>query len=114
MKRREFPAKVRAAAFERADGRCESCGAKLMTSAFHYDHRIPDAMGGEPVLENCEVLCKTCHFSKTAGTDAPRIAKTRRQHRKHIGAKRSSRPLPGSRASGWRHRLDGTWERRET
>jgi 5-methylcytosine-specific restriction enzyme A len=44
----------------------------------------------------------------------PRIAKAKRQQRAHLGAKaRKSRPIPGSRASGLRKRMDGTVERRE-
>lgn len=116
MSRREFPAKVKAAAFERANGCCENskCGVRLSVGKFHYDHVIPDALGGEPTLENCAVLCHPCHLVKTAGEDVPRIAKTKRIRNNHIGAKVPSRnPLPGSRASGWKRRMDGTVVRRE-
>lgn len=113
MKRREFPAKVKMAAFERADGRCEGCSAKLVPGKYQYDHAIPDATGGEPTLSNCVVLCSNCHGSKTATMDAPRIAKTRRQSQKHVGARPKPRQtIPGSRASGWKHKINGQWERR--
>lgn len=109
--RREFPAKVKVAAYERSQGCCKGCGAVLHVGRFHYDHDIPDALGGEPVLSNCVVLCAPCHSAKTTGADVPRIAKTRRQRAAHIGAKTSKRPLPGSRASGIRKRMDGTVEK---
>ena len=105
MKRREFPAKVKAAAFERAAGRCEDCTAKLHAGKFHYDHRIPDAQGGEPVLENCDVLCTACHGVKTVTRDVPIITKTRHQHIKAIGAKaRSRNPL---RNEKWKRKVSG-------
>lgn len=114
MTRREFPAKVKAAAFERANGKCEGCGNKLFPGKFRYDHDLPDWLGGEPTLENCRVKCTGCDAPKTAA-DQTRIAKTKRQHLKHIGAaKPSSRPMPGSRASGLSKGFNGKVVRRPT
>lgn len=110
--RREFPTKVKVAAFKRADGHCESCGAKLYPGKTHYDHVIPDALGGEPVIENCEVLCTNCHGAKTAVQDIPRIAKAKRGEAKHLGARQSRNPMPGSRASRWKRKMDGSVVRR--
>lgn|SRR5574341_116480 len=109
--RAEFPAKVRAAAFLRADGKCEICHAKIVGRA-EYDHIIPDGLGGTPDLDNCQVTCSKCHRLKTSSEDVPRIAKAKRQQRSHIGAK-AKRPFPGSKASSWKKRMDGTTERRE-
>lgn len=106
MSRREFPAKVMVAAFERAKGHCESCGARLTTGKFHYDHVIPDAMGGQPTLENCAVLCTSCHGTKTRTQDVPAIARAKRRHAKHIGAKQPNR-FPGSRDSKFKRKLNG-------
>lgn len=94
MPRREFSAKTKALAFERAGGNCECCTARLTVGKFHYDHVIPDALGGEPVLSNCMVLCTNCHGAKTHKEDVPRIAKAVRTNRKHIGAVRPKRPWP--------------------
>ncbi len=106
MTRREFPAKVKATAFELAGGRCEHCTRKLGPGDVHYDHRTPDANGGEPVLNNCSVLCRSCHGSKTAHRDIPAIAKGKRIRQKHIGARRPSS------FRGWR-KFDGqiVWAR---
>lgn len=112
MTRREFPSKVKAAAFERANGHCEECGAFLMPGRFRYDHVLPDYLGGEPVLENCKVQCVTCDAPKTAA-DQTRIAKTKRQHLAHIGAKaRKGSPMPGSKASGLSKKFSGEVVRR--
>lgn len=112
MSRREFPAKVKAQAFDRAAGKCEGCGTRLCVGKFHYDHDLPDWLGGEPTLDNCRVLCLGCHGEKTAGRDVPIIAHSKRVKLRHIGAKAPSRkPMPGSRASGIRKRMNGRVEK---
>lgn len=99
--RREFSAKVKVLAFKRAEGCCEDCGRKLFSGDIRYDHANPDALGGEPTLENCAVLCKSCHRAKTSEKDIPAIAKSNRIRRRHIGIKK-----PTS-FRGWR-KMDGT------
>jgi 5-methylcytosine-specific restriction protein A len=90
MSRREFSKAVKREAFTRANGVCEGkdCGAKLTLGKYHYDHRIPDALGGEPELWNCEVLCIACHSVKTRTTDVPAIAKTKRIQDRQKGIKK--------------------------
>lgn len=80
MSRREFSKSVMRDAFMRCNGFCEGegCGVKLALGDYHYDHVIPDALGGDPTLDNCQVLCRACHKEKTSRQDIPRIAKTKR------------------------------------
>ena len=100
MSRREFPAKIKVAAFTRAKGRCECCTVEIRPgNGPEYDHRIPDALGGEPTLDNCEVLCRSCHGAKTATRDIPQIAKAKRVEAKHIGARPKAR-MPYRRFDG--------------
>jgi len=107
VKRREFPDKVKGLAFDRANGRCEGCGARLVVGKFAYDHVIADAIGGEPTLENCAVLCVACHGEKTPG-DTTAAAKVKRISRKLVaGIKKPStfrkpRELPGYKYDSWR------------
>ncbi len=108
MMRREFSTKVKAAAFQRSGGACEQCTAKLYVGKFHFDHRIADGLNGEPTLANCVVLCLACHSEKTAKHDVPAIARAKRREARHIGAVRSSRPMPGSRGTKFRKRMDGS------
>ena len=109
MARREFSARVKTQAWERAGGHCQKCTALLYPGRTHYDHVLPDWLGGEPTLDNCEVLCTSCHSEKTATEDVPRIAKTKRQRANHIGARvKSGPPIPGSKRSPWKRRMDGT------
>lgn len=95
--RAEFPAKVRKAAFERADGRCEKCKAKLKAREGEVDHILPCGLGGEPVLANAQVLCRVCHNEKTA-TDVNRMRKADRAKAKESGAKR---PKGGIKSRGF-------------
>jgi 5-methylcytosine-specific restriction protein A len=83
--RREFSKQVKRDAFARAEGYCEGmpyggerCPVKLTLGKYHYDHVIPDGLGGEPILDNCAVLCVACHKDKTTTKDVPAIAKTKR------------------------------------
>ena len=91
----------------RANGHCEGCTRKLMAGDFHYDHDTPDGLGGEPTLENCRVLCRACHATKTTKNDVPRIAKAKRRFRARVGIKRPSR-FACSRDSKWKKKIDGS------
>lgn len=120
MARREFPTRVRIDAFRRADGRCEAtladgsrCTAYLRPGRHHYDHVIPDGLGGEPTLQNCAVICEPCHDEKTRERDVPAIARAKRLEAAHLGAKMPSRnPLPGGRNTPFKRKMDGTIVRR--
>ena len=94
MPRKEFPRKVRAAAILRAGGHCERCKAVLKTGAAEVDHILEDALGGEPVLANAQVLCRPCHKEKTADRIA-KIRKADRQRDKASGAIKKARTLSG-------------------
>lgn len=100
--RKEFSAKTKLAAWQRCGGLCEmpGCGGKLRPGKFTYDHRIPDQMGGEPTLENCQIICHACDKPKTA-KDMGDIAKVKRINRREAGIRK-----PRS-ITGWR-RFNGT------
>lgn len=91
MARKEFPSKVKLAAFRRCqkEGKpyCECCGRQIV-GLCEYDHDIPDGLGGLPTLENCKVLCGACHRIKTHEQDRPIMAKADRQMKAAAGIKR--------------------------
>lgn len=82
--RREFPQKVRRAAFKRCCDsgtkpgipQCENCGNELVAGNIEFEHMKADGLGGEPTLENCGVWCaRPCSSKKTNTEDIPRMAK---------------------------------------
>lgn len=119
MARAEFPKSVKLAALARAmdkDGhiRCERCGARIANgNGPEYHHNIEASIDGPNTLENCIVLCvRPCHKAITAKHSIPQVAKTKRIRDKRAGIKpRKGPPLPGTKASGIRKRMDGSVER---
>lgn len=123
MTRSEFSKSTKREALKRAKGHCEAVGVWYgleygqrcnmpLGKGVEFDHIILDANSHDNSLENCAAVCIHCHEYKTRKHDIPVAAKTRRQQDKHIGIKRKSRPMPGSKASGFKKRMDGTVVRR--
>jgi hypothetical protein len=124
-KRLEFSKKVRIEIFKRAGGsenlRCEGddCGILLRGKPFEVDHTLEcwemeDIEHGlRPPLtaEDGKLLCIPCHQEKTGRKAGERahgkrlVAKAARTETKY------SRPIPGSKRSGLRKRMNGTVER---
>lgn len=112
-RRRNFPPQVMRDAWDRCKDesgvpRCEHCTAQLSDANVHYDERAdgqfdhgnPDALLGEPTLENCQVLCRTCHGRKTK-RDRKDIAKSNHVRDRGRGIKSQNyQPLLGTKASG--------------
>ena len=90
--RTEFPVKVKLQAYERclinSKPHCELCD-KLILGVPQYDHVKPDGLGGRATIENCMVLCGSCHRNKTHGQDRPVMAKADRSFKSKAGIKRS-------------------------
>ena len=111
MSRSEFPASVRKAAYARSNGVCEcGCGQPFTDHPKerpHYDHVLPDFLGGANDLENCEAIRVCCHHVKTYGKDMPQIIKARRgiKDRTNTGARKSK--IAGSKGTGLRKRMNG-------
>jgi 5-methylcytosine-specific restriction protein A len=119
-RRKAIPAAVKRAVLARSEGMCEAEGCDRVGK--EYEHRICVALGGENTEENIWLACRECHREKTSKEDIPRIAKANRQARKTgQQARRAkgktkkipSRPFPGGKSSKWRHKVSGSWERRD-
>jgi 5-methylcytosine-specific restriction protein A len=96
--RREFTKRIKLDRWQHAKGICEGCGVVLNASrGFHYDHVVPDALGGEATFENCNLLCTNCHGAKTGQQDIPAIAKSNRVRNRHLGIARKP-----TKFRGWR------------
>lgn len=92
MPRKEFSRKTRRIIIERANGKCERCGATLKAKEGEVDHILPDALGGEPTVANGRLLCRVCHTEKT-NDDVKRIRKADRSRDKASGAMKSKAPM---------------------
>ncbi len=91
--RLEFSRKVRKEIIDRANGKCEACGAALKVGEGEVDHILPDALQGKPVAANGRWICKPCHKAKTAA-DIGRIRKADRARDRHTGAVRPKGAFP--------------------
>ena len=110
----EFTDLTKAKAFARANGKCEICGFILKKNNRHYDHIKPVEMGGKSDLDNCRLLCIPCHQGKTAEEDTPVITRNNKQMKTNAGfKKRKYPPMSGTIDSGWKHKMNNTWERRQ-
>ena len=97
--RHEFSNTTKLAAWKRAAGKCEQCGALLM-GKFAYDHVNPCAFEGGNGLDNIAVLCRPCHGAKTTTQDIPAIAKSNRVRLRHAGIRRKRTILAWRSFSG--------------
>ena len=93
---------------------CVKCDRKVGEKLRpEFDHAIPLILGGKNRESNIQLLCHECHGAKTK-LDVKLKAKVSRVRTKlSLGIKiPKGRPMPGSKASGLRKRMDGTVERR--
>lgn len=110
MKRKHLSTKTRVSIFERHGGVCHLCSAKIQPGQeWDVSHEIPLELGGADDESNWLPAHRRCHRDHTALNDIPAIARAKRIYAKHIGAKAPSRnPMPGSRASKWKRKMDGS------
>lgn len=98
--RAEFNKATQLVAWNRAQGRCEKCTAKLFPGNIEYHHDKECTFGGGAEATNCIVLCRACHRLIT-NVRAAVIAKSNRQRAGNVGI-RKPRTI-----RAWR-RFDGT------
>ena len=113
MTRKRYSAARVAAWFLEHGGVCHICAGKISAGqVWEREHVIPLAQGGSDELDNQRPAHAVCHKAKTA-KDAGDTARAKRRQAAHLGVKPpKGRPLPGSRASGWKKKMDGTIVRR--
>lgn len=111
MTRAEFSKATKLAAWQACGGRCQSCTAKLFTGNIEYHHDQECTFGGTAALQNCVVLCRTCHSIITR-KQASVIAKSNRVRARHLGLRSRRRSFATNRDGPFKQRMDGTVERR--
>jgi 5-methylcytosine-specific restriction protein A len=111
------PPRVRLRVLERFGRRCDpglGCGRPLRPGdAWTCDHIEAIINGGANRESNLHPLCEWCEPLKTEA-DVHEKSRSYRRRLRHAGIKVApkGRPVPGTIASGWKHRMDGGWERR--
>lgn len=109
----KVPNRVRIRVFERFHGRCYRSGIPIAAGQpWELDHIIALANGGSHRESNLAPILASEHKLKSK---QDRKVQTRifKAKRRHLGLRKAkSKPMPGSKASGWRRKMDGTWERR--
>lgn len=109
MTRRRISTRLRISIFTDAAGLCHICGRPIdgTRERWEVEHIIPLALGGADDAGNMRPAHTRCHRSKTT-EDVGRLAKAKRQEARHLGAKKARAVIPGSKASQWKRKLDGT------
>ena len=106
----------RAKLFLDKGGKCHRCHRKLRSGEkWIAEHLVALSTGGDNSPENWDVTCEWCLPEKNR-EDAGKTAKMRAVavscYVPSGERQKKGRPMPGSKRSGWRHKMDGTWERR--
>jgi len=102
------PPRVRLRVFDAHGGICHITGRKITPAdKWDLDHVIALCNGGENREGNLAPAIHTAHKAKTA-QDVAQKSKDRRVRAKHLGAPKSVATIPGSKASKWKRKIDGT------
>ena len=113
--RAAFSDKTKLDEWQSAGGKCRDCKVKLRPGMpREYHHIIPANVGGGHELANCWLLCVPCHGVRTTKTDTPQAARTKRIEKAAAGiTKPKGKPLPGTKRSGWKKKMNGQVEKRD-
>lgn len=108
-----IPPRVRLRVFETHGGYCHLAKRRIQAGEpWDCDHVVALVNGGEHRETNLAPALRDKHREKTA-LDVREKSIVRRKQMKSLGiAPKKGRPMPGSKASGLRRRMDGTVERR--
>lgn len=107
------PPRVKVRIFIRYNGECQcGCGTRISVGdKWDCEDEIAIINGGERREKNLRPFLTAHHPQKTA-RDVAIKSKTYRMAKKHLGIKKSSRPMVGSKASPWKRKMDGSIIRR--
>ena len=111
------PPRVRLRVLDKFNRRCDpngGCGRPIRPGdKWTCDHIKALINKGANRENNLHPLCAWCDPIKT-GADIAEKSATYRKRLRHAGIKLKTkgRPLPGTIASGWKHKMDRSWVRR--
>lgn len=110
------PPRVKARIVLAQGGICAcGCGTKLgeYGEGIEFDHRQALILGGENREGNLRALRPMCHKGKTRADVAQKSKEARKRNKGYGFKKTVTRPMPGSRKSPLKKRVDGSVVRRE-
>jgi 5-methylcytosine-specific restriction protein A len=106
------PPRVQLRVFLKFDGHCQcGCGIKIDNKPWQTDHRLALINGGENRESNLQPLLVDHHKTKTRADVALKSA-DRKTQLHHYGIKQSRNPMPGSRRSKFKKKMNGQVELR--
>ena len=94
------------------NGKCWICGNQIRGEPYEIEHPEELADGGPDRDEDLHPVHVKCHKAKTAAARAPRSKRNNLVTAGWQSRPRKSAPMPGSRASKWKHKMNGQVERR--
>lgn len=106
------PSRVKMRVWFKYHGHCAKCTRKIPAGETpQYDHIVALCNGGQNRESNIQLLCEWHHAEKTK-TDLAEKSLAYRKMSSHIGITRKpkGRPMPGTKASGQRKRMNGIVE----
>lgn len=107
------PPRVRKRVFDAYGGVCQESMRPIGPGdGWQADHIIPVGLGGENRESNLQPVLVDAHKVKTR-RDKAQIAKANRVRKAHLGIATHKRPIPGSRNTKFKKRIDGTTILRE-
>ena len=108
-----IPPRVQERVARKAHDRCQKCTRKIGPGLRgEIDHEIPLIVGGLHRESNLQLLCGECHAAKSK-LDVKLKARVSKSRLRDLGFRKpKGRPMPGSRASGLKRKMNGTVERR--
>lgn len=65
IKRKTYSKEERKSIYNKAGGRCELCGCRLVLEDMTLDHIVPLSMGGEDSMKNLQTACYACNRFKS-------------------------------------------------
>lgn len=102
-----IPPRVRVRVFEGCGGLCGVCGRKIgPADTWIVEHLIALINGGENREDNLGITCGWCKPVKDRA-DVAAKSKSAKVRARHLGVKTTSRPIPGSKASGFKRKMNG-------
>ena len=107
------PDRVRLRVLTAFGKRCGACGLPITGRAWTCDHIRALINGGENRESNLQPIGNKCCLKIKNQADVAEKSRTYKTQKSHyLPRKPKGRPMPGTKASGWKRKLDGSVVRR--